>query len=98
MLAYFLYSYYAQVDVEYTSNSSQDSSGQKPKYDLVFKVEGQIDIAYFRNSELLQVTWETSPINDLVADSVCLLVLQIKEKPTPQLISMMDIASKQRQD
>ena len=84
VLAYFLYSYYAQVEVEYTSNASQDSvNAAKPKYDLVFKVEGQIEIAYFKKSELLQVSWETSPKNDLVADSVCLLVLQIKEHPTP---------------
>ena len=53
---------------------------------------------YFRRQELLQVKWLTSPKNDLVADSVCLLVLQIKENPTPQLVTMMDIAANQRQD
>ena len=70
----------------------------KQKHDLVFKVEDQIEIAYFKKSGLLQVSWETSPKNDLVADSVCLLVLQIKENPTPQLVNMMDIAADKRQD
>ena len=34
----------------------------------------------------------------MIADSVCLLVLQIKEKPSPQLLSMMKIAQEQRDD
>ena len=65
---------------------------------MTFLVEGQIEIAYFKKSELLQVSWETSPKNDLIADSVCLLVLQIKEKPSPQLLNMMNIAADQRDD
>ena len=53
------------------------------KYDIKFLVEGQIEVLYYRKQELLQVKWLTSPKNDLVADSVCLLVMQIKENPTP---------------
>ena len=64
----------------------------------MFLIEDKIEILYYRKKELLQVRWVTSPKNDLIADSVCLLVLQIKENPTPQLVSMMSIAADQRQD
>ena len=53
VLAYFLYSYYASVEVEYTNKAAVDTTPDKPKYDLNFKIEGQIDIAYFKKSELL---------------------------------------------
>ena len=61
----------------------QSDAPKAPKYDIKFLIEGQIEVLYFRKKELLQVQWLTSPKNDLIADSVCLLVLQIKENPTP---------------
>ena len=49
VLAYFLYSYYASVEVEYSTNPSQDSGSTTiTKYDLAFKVEGQIEIGYYK--------------------------------------------------
>ena len=61
----------------------QSDGPKAPKYDIKFVIEGQIEVLYFRKKELLQVQWLTSPKNDLIADSVWLLVLQIKENPTP---------------
>ena len=90
VLGYFLHSYYAQVDVEFPKadefEENQTEAAKNKKYDIKFIVEGQIEVLYFRKKELLQVQWLTSPKNDLIADSLCLLVLQIKENPTPQLV------------
>jgi hypothetical protein len=45
---------------------------------------------------MLQVEWLTSPKNDLVADSLGLLILQINEKPTPQLLTLMETVASER--
>lgn len=46
---------------------------------------------------MLQLEWLTSPKNDLVADSLSLLILQINEKPTPQLLNLMEQVAEERQ-
>jgi len=89
VLTYFLYSYYADVDTDHGNGFSKD---EKAKYDIKFIIEQEIHISYFRVSQLLQIEWETSPKNDLIADSICLLIMQINEKPTPQLCKLMDVA------
>ena len=86
-------SYYAQVEVEYPDSLNADQAGAKGSFDIKFLIEGQIELLLFRQRELLQVQWQTSPKNDLIADSICLLILQIKENPTPQLVHMMQIAA-----
>lgn len=55
-----------------------------------------IEVAYFEKAQMLQIEWVTSPKNDLVADSLSLLILQINEKPTPQLLNMMDLVAEER--
>lgn len=80
VLTYFLYSYYADVHVEFPK------PGQDDKFDMKFVVETAIHVSYYSKGEMLKVHWVTSPKNDLIADSLCLMVLQIKEKPTPQLL------------
>ena len=45
---------------------------------------------------MLQLEWLTSPKNDLVADSLSLLILQINEKPTPQLLTLMETVADDR--
>jgi len=101
VLTYFLYSYYAEVDVRFNAGDGTDGdarmAGDDDGADLRFVVEREIEVSYFKKSELLKVSWLTSPKNDLIADSLCLLVLQVQEKPTPQLVSMMEITSQQRQ-
>ena len=52
------------------------------KFDLKFVVE-QIEICYYQRAAMLQMEWEASPKNDLIADSLSLLILQINERPTP---------------
>jgi hypothetical protein len=47
---------------------------------------------------MLQVIWETSPKNDMIADSLSLLILQINEKPTPQLVALMNKTSTGQQE
>ena len=88
VLGYFLHSYYAQIDVEFPNEGEGAAAESKARYDIKFLIEGQIEVLYFRQRELLQVQWLTSPKNDLIADSICLLILQIKENPTPQLVQM----------
>ncbi len=67
-----------------------------PKHTLKFIID-EIEVFYFEKAEMLQIEWITSPKNDLVADSLSLLILQINEKPTPQLLSMMESVSEERQ-
>jgi len=57
----------------------------------------EIEVFFYEKAEMLQVEWITSPKNDLVADSLSLLILQINEKPTPQLLSMMETVAEERQ-
>ena len=68
VLTYFMYSYFADIDVTFPKAPEE-------KWELAFQVEGCVILKYFKKSEMLQVDWETSPKNDLIADSVCLLVL-----------------------
>jgi len=91
VLTYFLYSYYPDVKVEISTAQTEE------RYDLRFVIESAIQMDYYRKAETLKVRWETSPKNDLIADSLCLLVLQIKEKPTPQLLQLMEVAARNRQ-
>lgn len=35
-------------------------------------------------------------MNDMMADSVCLLILEIKERATPQLLKMLEITKNGR--
>jgi len=90
VLTYFLYSYYPDVKVEISTAQTEE------RYDLRFVIESAIQMDYYRKAETLKVRWETSPKNDLIADSLCLLVLQIKEKPTPQLLQLMEVAARNR--
>ena len=57
MLGYFLHSYYAQVEPQFASESEDGADGEvkKPKYDIKFLIEGQIEVLYFSKKELLQV-------------------------------------------
>jgi hypothetical protein len=56
---------------------------------VTFTVEQAITVKYWKKSELLEIEWESSIKSDMVADSVCLLALQIKDKPSPQLVEMI---------
>jgi len=57
VLTYFLYSYYASVDVQFPPENVEKSSisGESNKFDLMFVVEETIRVKYFRKGELLQV-------------------------------------------
>eukprot|EP00356_Strombidium_inclinatum_P000596 CAMPEP_0170513018 /NCGR_PEP_ID=MMETSP0208-20121228/67169_1 /TAXON_ID=197538 /ORGANISM="Strombidium inclinatum, Strain S3" /LENGTH=209 /DNA_ID=CAMNT_0010796705 /DNA_START=1704 /DNA_END=2330 /DNA_ORIENTATION=+ len=82
----------------------------KAPYDLLIRVGGTakemagdkqddcIEIRYFYHPQKLQVDWLTSPRNDMLADSLCLLVLQINEHTTPELVKMLDITKEKRRD
>ena len=61
-------------------------------------MQGQISLFYYQSTEMLQMIWETSPKNDMIADSLCLLILQINEKPTPQLVALMQKTSNGHQE
>lgn len=51
--------------------------------EVIFTVEQMVTVKYWKKSELLEIEWESSVQSDMVADSVCLLALQIKDKPSP---------------
>ena len=76
--------------------ASEIAQADCPKHTLKFIID-EIEVFYFEKAEMLQIEWITSPKNDLVADSLSLLILQINEKPTPQLLSMMESVSEERQ-
>mmetsp|Transcript_4667 Transcript_4667/g.3186 ORF Transcript_4667/g.3186 Transcript_4667/m.3186 type:complete len:82 (+) Transcript_4667:1732-1977(+) len=71
VLTYFLYSYYSDVETE----TLKDLESNNAKYDLKFFIEQDIEISFFKKSQLLRVEWEASPKNDLIADSLCLLIM-----------------------
>lgn len=76
ILNYYLHQYFAEVRVVFNSDKSDK------KYDIHFQIE-DISLSYFAKAHMLQLEWLTSPKNDLVADSLSLMILQINEKPTP---------------
>ena len=70
------------------------------KYDLKIKVSSKLDatedqhfltLKYYYLAQKIKISWITSPTNDLMADSICLLILEIKERATPQLLKMLDL-------
>lgn len=55
-----------------------------------------ISLKYYYNAQKLKVEWTTSPQNDMLADSICLMILQIGQQTTPQLVQMLAITSQGR--
>lgn len=101
ILNFYMHSYFAEVQVEvnplkYAKVAEAPGQSNTLKYTLKFVVE-EIEVLYFERAQMLQIEWVTSPKNDLVADSLSLLVLQINDKPTPQLLSMMESVAEERQ-
>ena len=88
VLNFYLHSYFADVRVAYCKNNGE-------KFSIKFKVE-EVDLLYFEKAQMLQLEWLTSQKNDLVADSLSLLILQINEKPTPQLLTLMETVANDR--
>lgn len=54
-------------------------------------------LKYFYSAQLIKLSWITTPKNDLMADSICLLVLEVKERATPQLLKMLEITKQGRE-
>jgi len=55
-------------------DESMNGHKEKPKFDIKFVVD-DIVVFYFERAQVLKVEWVTSPKNDLVADSLSLLIL-----------------------
>lgn len=72
VLAYFLYEYYSDVKSEFPKTSS-------PAPDVMFVIEETVNLRYWHKSEMLEIEWESSGKSDMIADSVCLLCLQLKD-------------------
>ncbi len=68
ILNFYLHSYFADVKLSYGGKS------QEEKYSIKFKIE-DVDLKYFEKAQMLQIEWLTSPKNDLVADSLGILIL-----------------------
>jgi hypothetical protein len=73
---------------------------KKKGYDLKIKVSSKLDstedqhfltLKYYYQAMKIKLSWLTSPKNDLMADSICLLILEIKDRATPQLLKMIEI-------
>ena len=71
VLAYFLYEYYSDV----TSEVKQDQAS--------FTIDEVVTVRYLHKAELLEIEWLSSEKADMIADSICLLCLQIKDQPSP---------------
>ena len=83
VLAYFLYEYYANVETRYEPT-------------VVFTVEKLVEVNY--HSEMLEITWISSEEADFIADSVCLMVMQVKDQPSVQLVKLIERAGEQRKE
>ena len=55
-----------------------------------------VTIKYYYMAQKLKISWVSSPRNDSLADSICLMILQINEKTSPQLVQMLEITSQGR--
>jgi hypothetical protein len=91
--------------------SGYSTKQKKKKYDMKILVKSHIDLnqnpkidkvntmtlKYYYSAQMMKVSWITTPKNDLVADSICLLILEIKERATPQLLKMIDLTKQGRQ-
>jgi hypothetical protein len=83
ILNFYLHSYFADVRIEVNPSKygnlgkeldNQSLPPSPKKYTLKFIVD-EIDVLYFERAQMLQIDWLTSPKNDLVADSLSLLIL-----------------------
>ena len=45
-----------------------------------------VTIKYYYMAQKVKISWISSPRNDSLADSICLMILQINEKTSPQLV------------
>lgn len=112
VLLYFLHSQFPTVQTELGEDeikATMIESGvgmqKTKKYDLKIRVSNKlaasepqqfITLKYFYSAQRIKLSWLTSPSNDLVADSVCLLLLEIKERATPQLVKMLELTKQGR--
>ena len=103
-----------QNEVDATMNDFGYQNGHQKSFDLKLIVgrnpppEGVvhppnvygIEIFYFYRSQKLLLEWISSPRNDSLCDSLCMLFLQIGEWATPQLIKMIEAvgAGRERQE
>lgn len=56
-----------------------------------------IEIFYYYRSQKLVLEWISSPRNDSLCDSLCMLIMQIGDWATPQLIKMIEAVGAGRQ-
>lgn len=79
ILNFYLHSYFSEVKVEinpskYAQLGHPLQGTDGAKYTMKFTVD-EIEVFFYEKAEILQVEWITSPKNDLVADSLSLLIL-----------------------
>lgn len=55
-----------------------------------------VTIKYYYTAMKLKIQWISSPRNDMLADSICLLILQINEHTSPPLINMLELTRQGR--
>ena len=75
VMLYFLHCHFPQVETQMGQDEVQATlNGKNQKYDLLITVEG-ISMKYYYNAQKIKMEWVTSPKNDMVADSICMLVM-----------------------
>lgn len=86
-------------------NKVSEKNKKAKNYDLKIvvgqdgpKSQNGVSLKYYYDAQKLKVQWITSPKNDLLADSICLLILQVNEHTSPQLVEMLTITSKARKN
>jgi hypothetical protein len=104
VLLYFLYAHFANVKVTNGQDEVEATlTGRTSKYDLRIQISGSgskqdkgVVLKYFYSASVIKVGWLASPANDSLADSICLLLLEIKDRATPQLLKMLEITKQGR--
>ena len=106
VLLYFMHAHFPSVETKMGQDEVEAALGKKSsKYDLKLIIgrDGNskqygVTIKYYYSAQKLKIQWISSPRNDMLADSVSLLILNINENTSPSLVSMLDITKKGRQE
>ena len=91
MLLYFLHAHFPSVTTKLGQDEIQatlaadgqpgaEGARKGPKYDVKIMIDKTqandgVSLKYYYSAQKLKVEWITSPQNDMLADSVCLMIL-----------------------
>ncbi len=93
-------------------DAAMNEKNSKSKYDLKLIIGREepfqksnntlkhygVTIKYYYSAQKLKIQWISSPRNDMLADSISLLILTINEQASPTLVQMLEITKQGRKE